>query len=376
MFARSILRTAAAAAFLATLASGGAAEAASYSVTGTYEDHRGAIELPLPSGLGLPGPGVPISDTTFTQMGAAVPGGGPATIGIPMNAISSAAGSTRGFLIPIPAIVQLTSMGGHYGPTAADTLMASAGPGSTAFCPGMTAASCTTPTRGSSQGTLAGIIKYTAGPNKFGGTLRILTKGGGNLASKGAVLPPTVMTSMGATLTALPFSVENAPVGGTQIVGAGTSGMFTNILGAAVATHPLGYMTTPLGLLSPGPVVGAGPGNANTATAFGFTTGTVVASEPFGAQSNTPAAGYKFTITGYDKRTAGGAGRISLVSGGLSRLYPTDGSNPPEGSTVDHATIVLTFVPQPALPLASPALMGTLGTLVMLGAGYAVSSKR
>lgn len=351
------------------------AEAASFSVTGTYKDHRGTIELPLPPVAGGEGPGVPF-EGTWTQTGAPVPGGGPATIAIPTSAITSTA-AMRGFLIPVPALVQLTTTAGHYGPAVAETMMASGGPGDLAFCPGMTATSCTTVAAGGSQGTLAGIIKYTAGPNKFGGTMKMLVKGTGNLVVKKAALPSTVMTTMGGTIPALPFSVENNPLAGSGSVRAGTAVMPGYQAGGTPSiTHPLAYKTTAQGLLSKGPVLGVAAGGAGTGTGFGFTTGTVFASHIFGAQSNSPASPYKFTVTGYDKRTAGGAGRISLVAGALSRLFPTDGSNPPEGSSVDRATMVITFVPQPALPVGSPALLGALGTLIALSAGYAVSRRR
>ena len=81
------------------------------------------------------------------------------------------------------------------------------------------------------------------------------------------------------------------------------------------------------------------------------------------------------TFTGYDKRSAGGNGRIALVTGNLSRSFPTDGSDPAEGSTINRGVLIMTMVQQPALPLTSPAVLISLGSLLMMSAGYAVSRK-
>ena len=47
---------------------------------------------------------------------------------------------------------------------------------------------------------------------------------------------------------------------------------------------------------------------------------------------------------------------------------------------MNRATLFLDFVPtfptDPAVPLTSPAALMTLGSLVLLSAGYAVSSRR
>ena len=252
---RRALVSAAALTAMIALGVSSSAQAASFSVSGTWEDRRGTVELPLPPGLGGVGPKNPVSGT-IAQTGAAVPGGGPATISLPTGVIFDAP-NPEGFLIPVPSVIQLTTSIGHAGPTTSATLMAGGGPGSLAVCPGMTVTSCTTVGTGGGQGTLNGIIKYTAGPNKFGGTLKVLLSGSGQLIRKGAALPPTVMTTMGATIPALPFEGLTFPLGGTAAAAGGLLGhVHRTRRPAENITHPLGYMTTPKGLISPGPVVG------------------------------------------------------------------------------------------------------------------------
>ena len=375
------LRTLAIAA-AALLICSAAADAATFSMTGNYRDQRGAIEMPLPPALGGVGPRVPaVSGATVFQTGAALPGGGPSTLVIPTDAFSDP-GNPEGFLIPVPGVIQLSTTFTHRGPSGAPaTFMGGYGlaNGTFAFCPGATAnPTCTTVTTGPGQGTLNGIVKYTPGPNAFGGTFKMLLVGAGNLVSKGSPAPTTTMTTMGATVAALPFSAINNPLGGTAIIAAGQSYAFmqTAILASAPNTHPLGYMTTPKGLLTPGPSFMAAVPGLNSNTGFPFTTGTVYLYRKIAAQAGGGDPPSKHTITGYDKRSGGGNGRISLVAASLSRNFPSDGSDPPEGSVPNRATIVMTLLQQPALPLSSPAMLLTLGSLVLLSAGFAVSRKR
>ena len=56
-----------------TLFGASLAEAATFSVTGLYRDKRGTIELPLPPGLGLPAPGIPISGNASPRWARARP---------------------------------------------------------------------------------------------------------------------------------------------------------------------------------------------------------------------------------------------------------------------------------------------------------------
>lgn len=384
MMSKMYIRTLAYAAS-ALLVCGAAADAATFSMTGNYRDQRGAIELPLPPGLGQEARRVAnVPSATVSQMGAALPGGGPNTIVIPPLQFGDNPTISGGFLIPVPSVVQLNTTFNHNGPTIPATLMGGYGnPGGFAFCPGATAnPSCTTAAAAGTQGTLNGIVKYTPGPNKFGGTFNMLLTGGGNLVSKGMALPSTVMTAMGATIPALPFSVINNPLGGgpgaTIAAGASYGLMQTAILGSAPNTHPLGYMTTTMGLITTGPSVAAAIPGKNSNTGFPFTTGVVYVYRQLngGAQSTGMDPASKHTITGYDSRTAGGNGRVQLVSASLSRNYPSDGSNNPEGSVPNRSTLVMNLVAQPALPLTSPAMLLTLGSLVLLSAGFAVSRKR
>ena len=321
-------------------------------------------------------PGIPVAGT-LVQTGASAP----LDILVDKNFISDPA-NPEGFLIPIPGVIQLSTSFTHVGPATSEVLSAGAGPGSLAWCPGATANPvCTTVTAGGTQGTLNGIITYTAGPNQFGGTMKVLLLGTGLLINKGAATGTTIMTSMGATVPALPFKGEQNPLGGgggviaAGIAKGGANTMTTGTLVTGVSTHPYGYMTTPDGLLSQGPVVGTAPALSFQRTPFGFTTGTIVGYRKIAAQAG-DGGPEKFTVTGYDNRTAGGNGRIQLVAGTMSRTFPTDGSDPPEGSGLDNAALTLTFVQQPALPLSSPAALMTLGSLVMLSAGYAVSSRK
>ena len=358
---------------------GSSAHAATFSVTGEWVDDRGPIQLPLPPFLGGKSPNNPVMGTVM-QTGAAVPGGGPATLTIPAGVISDAP-NPGGFLIPVPDVIQLTTSIGHTGPTTTATLMASGGPGGFSYCPGAPAnPTCTTFAAVGSQGTVAGILKYTAGPNKFGGTMKVLLFGAGRLLNKGGALPPTVTTGMGAMVPALAFSGLSNPLGGSApqpVAYAGYAGMYAATQPGGIATHPLSYKATTQMLIQTGPTIGTNYTQSNTGTLFGLTTGAIYGYQPFGAQMD--GAPDKTTITGYDFRSNNGQGRILLVSGSLTRTFPTDGSNPPEGSTLNIGSLKLEITETgfgSGVPVGSPAVLLTLGSLVMLSAGFAITRQR
>jgi hypothetical protein len=101
------------------------------------------------------------------------------------------------------------------------------------------------------------------------------------------------------------------------------------------------------------------PGFTNMATTVGYpwTTGMLTI-------SNSGAAGTPevFMITGKDNRTAGGAGSIQLVAGGL-------GQRTTSGSNANRAWVRLQLSTD--APAASPGMLAAGAGLILLGFGYA-----
>jgi hypothetical protein len=261
-------------------------------------------------------------------------------------------------------LVQLTTMIGIDAPFASATLEAGGGPGNLTWCPSNPACIAGGPVPGGISHN--GRVVYVAGPNRFGGTMQMGLRGGGMIAVKG--IGPGVVGH-------LPFwGSGSAPR--RLAVGAGANDVpsieFTK-LAAGVITAPIGGIPGPGMLITmPGPVVGMFPsiatpmggmaGRFTTSFGFGHTTGTVLAQQDTGTNGTD-----FFTVKGSDARTPLGAGNLSTVAGGLTRVSTLNLLN---DTRAHFDRVWMTF--GPPVPSLSPAGFAAAGTLLLLAAGNAL----
>ncbi len=208
---------------------------------------------------------------------------------------------------------------------------------------------------------LPGIMIYTRTSNQFGGALTGRIFGGADIAlnGQGADQPPCA----GAECKVLMALVNPNSTGtggiGNIFGGSGTSPGTPASPGAYSATITLAGKITGVGSFS-------GPGIANPTTAAGapWTTGMITVS-----QSQAVGSTSIFTLTGFDNRTAGGAGTISLVAANLSQRS-TSGPNANRGwmnMTLGNAL--------GALPtMSGPGIVALVG-LMSLAGGYAMRQR-
>lgn len=177
--------------------------------------------------------------------------------------------------------------------------------------------------------------KVTAGSNQFGGTMRLL---GQYRTNRGLEL---ATTSQGET----PWNLQYIGAGASTMAGVVKAGF------QYTATETRGYYYFGKVYYSP---------RTATISVFPWTTGVAEVTAMGGPQSTI------LKRTGYDNRTAGGAGNIQLVSPSLTR-WKNSYSDYYTGSI---ATIKLTFIPEPD---AWMMLASGIGALVLL---YRVNSER
>ena len=178
-------------------------------------------------------------------------------------------------------------------------------------------------------------VRIKAGTNQFGGTMRLL---GSYHTTRGI---ETATTSVGAT----PWNLQYIGAGAKVAKGVVTGGLkYTTMI-----SRPYHYAEK----FDYSPRTG-------TISVFPWTTGMAEVTATGGPQST------MLKRTGYDNRTAGGAGTIQLVSPALARwknLYS-------DYHTGSIATLKLRFVPEPKAWLM---LVSGIGTLALL---YRVNAQR
>ena len=258
-------------------------------------------------------------------------------------------------ILPIPSIpsyVQFTTGLGAVAPQAGSTAMFAPGPKTSrpanfSWCPGATAnPACTTVLTGGSQGTRPGIVKYTAGANQFGGTMRVFNTGAFSWYSVVSTIPT--------------YKVRlNNEAGGTADIAAGPG--YSNYVQETAGAGDRVFASPPMVptyygaysiITDPGTEVSTLPNSGSFGWGFPFTTGMVYLQAPF------PSPGPYITIsqTGYDNRTPAGVGNISMVAGGLV------GS--PAGVFVPQIVTFTMNVPEPtrvAMLAAGVAFIGLVG---------------
>jgi hypothetical protein len=305
-----------------------AADARVFQMSGQWRPQAGFSGVPLPWSAGfVPGMGL------VTATGSA-----PARLTLRPDRFME---DGPGTLFPLPGmtLVQLTTMIDARGPQS--TVM---------FGPGPKPWPASFTWRLEPPGSLPGQVRYRAGPNRFGGTARMLLAGGGSVSVTAG------MTGMGGAL------ILHNPFLLGSVVGAGYA-----VMGSVMV--PRGDITLqgaiPPGVVTmPGPVVlmGAGAASQLVSTGFPWTTGMIRVVAPcYCSLGSDPTI---FTLTGLDDRTPLGAGRIVMVSGGLVRR------------TVAQAGFAQANVLDMTIePLAVPSLSRAgvaAALLALLTAGYAL----
>jgi hypothetical protein len=312
------------AAFVLSLALVGAAaaDARVFQMSGQWRPRQGTFDLPANPGS-VPGMGL------VTATGSA-----PARLTLMPGLFAEAAPGT---VIPLSGmtLVQLTTMIDAMGPQAT----ARFGPGPKPSRPASFSWVIQPP------GMQRGRVRYRAGPNQFGGTMRQLLTGG---ASVSVTVAATGMG--GAQILHHPFAFGSA-------VGAGYAAMATAMLAGGNITlqNPL-----PTGVITmPGPIVAMGPAETVRTTGFPWTTGQVRIVVPCYCSLGSDTT--IVTLTGMDDRTPFGAGHVVLVSGGLVQRVPANSF----AARADVLDLTLE-------PLAVPSLSrtGVAVAAVALLAGY------
>ena len=252
------------------------------------------------------------------------------------------------------------------------------------WCKGAAAnPACTGPASSAMGGTGTGngLVRYEAGTNAFGGTMRQVLGGAGDLSIKVGTGPLMVLHNV------------IGGGGGSQIFGGAYADTNSNALAGGAITVP-GYTIgagglelksgvnastitgacpggTPSGcLLHTGVQVNAGPSSTNVNNGFPFTTGMITAQVTLVAGSLPET----FTTTGSDMRSgASGGGSMSLVAGGVTL----------RGSGSYYASlerVKVDFVSGgTGAPSMAPVGIVTITTLMALAGGFALrrrSSKK
>jgi hypothetical protein len=341
---------------LLIFATGAQAGARKYTITGpsrslTYQVPGGLGTLPLINPPGAnPYPGAAAEQT----------GSGPATLTLPPG-IWDQAGPVP-FIFPVgppapPQYIQFASF--NYiqaAPTATAMFRESHWTATRAnlnfsFCPGAGAnPTCTTDvtTGGTTQGTKEGRVRYTAGGNRFGGTM-------GSVLGGIAVISLNIGGGQNLHLQLTNHMINGQPYAAFSS-GVGPPGIITT-----------GGVQSAGGLITqPGNQVGTQAGFSRSSFGFPFTTGMVIVSIPPGSNPTTDPP-TTFSATGADFRTALGAGNIQMVAGALGNAS-ADGAFPTM-EIINFSLIPLT--PVPSMGRVGLAAMATL----MAVAGFFASRR-
>ena len=325
--------------------------------------------------------------------GVTATGSAPATLRVPAHRFVQDAMAA----VPFSgvAVVQLTTNFGVDAPYAPATLAKSGGPGSFTWCPGD--ALCldgpgtmlaSDPPQG--IGGRNGRVIYRAGANRFGGVMQIGLRRGGVLSRRfqpGAAVPVWVehgtWGGAGSTLRAGPVGGLGAADDPEQRIDQPPQDFVTQpltFMAGQLIAQPGPKLTTMLGLSNTmaGPILYVNPGvynqpgsygrTNNPFTGYGFahTTGTVIVQQTAGGSRDD-----FFSVMGYDKRTALGAGAIQTVAGGLFlQTRPAWIGDNVQASM--HRVRMTLGAPIPSL---SPAGVAAAAALVLVAAGYALGRR-
>jgi len=324
------------------------ASAVTRQMSGRWLLNRGpTVDIPVIPGF-IPGMG------TVNE----VAGAHPRALTIPLARFSELGG---GALFPLPGVtlVQLSTMIDAMGPQSVGMFfggMKASRPNNFAWCPNLVMGGGLGPAcpNGNANAGIGrpGIVRYTAGPNIYGGTMQLLLIGGGEVS-----VTAGTDGMGGALILHNPFGgggVSNDQEAGGPYKNTGTVALMAGDITLQVGGVPAGIVTMP------GPVVAMGPAELNLTTGFPWTTGMVQVTNPT-ATTIAPPSGTMLTLTGFDSRGMGG-GHIVMVSGNATKRTAANNTF----MSLD----VLDLTLDAAVPAMSTGAFATAAALVVLGAGY------
>ena len=339
----------------------GAANAATFSVaTGgsnlTWQ--TGSSVLPILGNLPPTSGGTPAArwrpQGYPTIMGT---GSSPVSLTIPPGLISFAPAYPVQLPVPsLPSYVQFTTGLAAYAPAGGSATFKpgakTSRPANFSWCPGAAAnPACTTVLSGGSQGSISGIIKYTAGTAgpQFGGTMSVLNSG---IFSWYTVV---------ATLPTYKVKLNNEGEGtGTIAAGPGYSNFVSASAGSAgdkVFNSPP-FVPTYYGAYSiitdPGVPASTVPAASSIGWGMPFTTGTVYIKFPW-----YPSPFVTITGMGQDNRTPAGVGNISMVAGGILHGESS-------GLVIGQIVTLTLNVPEPSEVQMLASGVGLIGLLALV----------
>jgi hypothetical protein len=301
----------------------GGAHAVQFGMKGTWKANRGP-QIIIPVFAGPPCNGAFCGDGPVTAAGLTAG----KQITLPKNRFFEQGG---GVLVPVPGpvVVQLTTMLDAQGPQTKAVFKAGpkvTRPANFAWCPGAVPGKGTTMnpacTTGKATATGAkkgngvrpGRIRYTAGPNEFGGVAQMLLKGGGSVSYFIGGTP------MAEQIIHNPFGGAG-PAKPQQAGGAyqNISSVYLapgNVTLQTMTVGGKGIATTGMVVTKMGPIVGMGGPETNYTTGFPFTTGKVQATNPTTQMGRGTTM---LTLTGMDAMTGMGGRNIVLVASALTK---------------------------------------------------------
>jgi hypothetical protein len=259
----------------------------------------------------IPVGGLIVAHSTATVQ---MTGASPATITVPADAFGGAFSAL--FPLPQTSRISLSTQLTAHGPATPGVLKKDHWIGTRAhkdfsFCIGAAANPNCVDHRSTGQGaapgqgTRHGLVRYTAGSNRFGGTMQMVL--GGN-------------TSVARVVGASPLIVLHLNVNGATPGQEAVGGAYDNIVSGYFSGGPItlspGISAGGL-ITAAGPQVGTGPPVINRNHGFPWTTGTVYVRGTDPTASPAPTI-TTVTVTGGQSRTPNGAGTISLVAGGVT----------------------------------------------------------
>jgi hypothetical protein len=321
-------------------------------MTGKWVQRRGIAYIPQAAGPG----GIPaVAGAAVQQQGA-----NPATLTVPPGVFTVVTGLV--FPLPQPSLIQISTAFSNAGPKSSGVFKAGGWVGKRpfanfAYCPGAAANPACVDHRSvgegaaPGQGTNHGLVKYTAGTKQYGGTMQMVSGGGGALSIVIATTPNLLVlhNPFGGATGAAPTEAPGGAYANASLIDVLPGGPITlspGISGGGLIT-------------APGPQVGTGSATTIINIGFSWTTGMVSVKGTNGG----PVTSTTATVTGSDSRTAWGAGNITLVAGGIGNRVG------PSGRTfLDFDRVEMTL--SPGAPAISPAGLAAGAGLMLLVFGY------
>lgn len=303
----------------------GAAQAVQFGMKGTWQSKRGP-QVVIPYVPGPPCKGVFCGDGPVNAAGL-TPG---AQVTVPAGRFFEKGGGLPAVPVPGPTVVQLSTMIEVEAP-AFDAVFKggpkTSRPATFAWCPGATPGkgttnnpNCTTGKQTATgakkgNGVRPGRIRYTKGPNQFGGVAQMLLSGGG-VVSVYIGGPPGAQSILhnpfggGATPNDQEAGGPYQNTGSVMLAAGDVTIQTMTVAGQGKATTG-GIITAP-NL----PPAGMGGAETNYTTGFPFTTGKVQATNPTTAMGRGTTM---LTLTGMDAATGMGGRNIVMVASALTK---------------------------------------------------------